>query len=30
MTVEGTMRAAKDFGAGYSYAAIIEDAKIVN
>lgn len=30
VTVEGTMRAAKDFGAGYSYAAIIEDAKIVN
>ena len=29
VTVEGTMTANKDFGAGYSYAAIIENAKII-
>ena len=29
VTVEGTMTANKDFGSGYSYAAIIEDAKII-
>ena len=29
VTVEGTMSAQKDFGAGYSYAAIIESAKII-
>jgi|JFJP01.1.fsa_nt_gi hypothetical protein len=29
VTVEGTMSAKKDFGAGYSYAAIIESAKII-
>ena len=29
VTVEGTMKANKDFGSGYSYAAIIESAKII-
>lgn len=29
ITVEGKMVADKDFGAGYAYAAIIEDAKII-
>jgi hypothetical protein len=29
LTFEGKLSANKDFGAGYSYAAIIEDAKVV-
>jgi hypothetical protein len=29
VTIEGTLAAEKDFGAGYKYAAIIEDASIV-
>lgn len=29
VTIEGKMTANKDFGAGYSYLAIIEDAKII-
>jgi hypothetical protein len=30
ITIEGKVSAAKDFGAGYSYAAMIEDAKILH
>jgi hypothetical protein len=30
VTVEGKVSAGKDFGAGYSYAAMIEDAKILH
>lgn len=30
ITVEGKMSAGKDFGAGYSYAVIVEDAKILH
>ena len=29
ITIEGTVRANKDFGAGYSYVVIVEDAKII-
>jgi hypothetical protein len=29
ITIEGILAAEKDFGAGYKYAAIIEDASIV-
>ena len=29
ITVEGTLHKDKDFGAGYRYAAIIEDAKVL-
>ena len=29
VTIEGTLAAEKDFGAGYKYAAIIEDAAII-
>lgn len=29
ITVTGTVRTNKDFGAGYNYALIIEDAKVV-
>jgi hypothetical protein len=29
ITIKGTVRTNKDFGAGYSYAVIIEDAKVV-
>ena len=29
VTAEGTMVADKDFGAGYAYAAIVEDAKFL-
>jgi len=29
ITIEGIARANKDFGAGYSYAAIVEEAKII-
>ncbi len=29
VTLEGTLAAEKDFGAGYKYAAIVEDAAII-
>ena len=29
ITIRGTVKTSKDFGAGYKYAVIIEDAKIV-
>ncbi len=29
VTIEGTLAAEKDFGAGYKYAAIVEDASII-
>ncbi|MBU1985668.1 MAG: DNA-binding protein, partial [Proteobacteria bacterium] len=29
ITIEGTVRANKDFGAGYSYVVIVEEAKII-
>ena len=29
MTIEGIVRANKDFGAGYKYVVIIEEAKIL-
>lgn len=29
VTLKGTMRTNKDFGSGYTYAIIVEDAKIV-
>jgi VCBS repeat-containing protein len=29
ITIQGTVRTNKDFGAGYSYAVIVEDAKVV-
>jgi hypothetical protein len=29
ITIKGTVRTNKDFGAGYSYAVIVEDAKVV-
>ena len=29
ITITGTVRTDKDFGAGYAYAVIVEDAKIV-
>jgi hypothetical protein len=29
ITVKGTVRTKKDFGAGYTYPVMIEDAKIV-
>lgn len=29
ITIEGTVRANKDFGAGYSYVVLVEEAKIV-
>jgi hypothetical protein len=28
MTITGTVRLNKDFGAGYTYALIVEDAKV--
>ena len=29
ITIKGTVRTNKDFGAGYSYAVIVEDAKVL-
>lgn len=29
ITISGTVRTNKDFGAGYSYALIVEDAKVI-
>ena len=29
VTIEGTLAAEKDFGAGYKYDAIVEDAAII-
>jgi VCBS repeat-containing protein len=29
ITIKGIVRTNKDFGAGYSYAVIVEDAKVV-
>jgi hypothetical protein len=29
VTIRGTVRLDKDFGSGYSYALIVEEAKVV-